>query len=45
MLEENGDDVSDVKVRAYANSVDLLKANTADPALIDEIDGFLAANI
>ncbi len=45
MLDENGDDTSEPKVQEYLASVDLKRANTADPALIDEIDSFLAAVI
>lgn len=43
MLDENGDDTDAPEVQSYLASVDLKRANTADPALIDEIDSFLAS--
>ena len=45
MLDENGDDATTPEVQDYLASVDLKRANTADPALIDEIDSFLASAI
>ena len=45
LLDENDDDPNAPEVVAFMNGVDKLKANTADPALIEEIDGFLAANL
>ena len=45
MLDENGDDVTAPEVQNYLAEVDLVRANTADPALIDEIDDFLAASL
>lgn len=41
MLDENDDDASAPEVTTYLASVDLVRANTADPKLVDEIDGFL----
>lgn len=45
LLDENGDDTEAPEVKAYLASIDKLKANTADPTLIDEIDAFLSANL
>ena len=45
LLDENGDDTTSPEVQAYLASVDMLKANTADPALIDKIDAFLTEAI
>lgn len=45
LLDENGDDVDAPEVRAYLEGVDRLKANTPDPALVDEIDSFLATSL
>ena len=41
MLDENGDDVTDPEIQKFLDGVDLKRANTADPFLIDEIDSFL----
>jgi len=41
ILDENGDDSTASEVQDYLASVDLKRANTADPSLIDEIDSFL----
>ena len=41
MLDENGDDATAPEVQSYLSNVDLTRANTADPALIQEIDSFL----
>ena len=41
LLDENDDDVSAPEVLAYLEGVDLLRANTADPELLDEIEDFL----
>lgn len=40
LLDENGDDPNASEVVAFMNTVDKRKANTADPVLIEEIDGF-----
>jgi len=45
LLDENGDDVTAPEVQDYLKTVDLLAANTADPALVDEIDAFLSAHL
>ena len=42
MLDDNGDDVTAPEVQEFLATVDLKAANTADPALIEEIDTFLA---
>ena len=42
LLDENDDDAGAPEVTAFLDGVDLKRANTADPALIDEIDSFLA---
>lgn len=45
MLDENDDDTSAPEVTEYIEGVDLKKANTADPELIETIDAFLAAQL
>ena len=45
LLDENGDDPNAPEVVAFMSGVDKHKANTADPALIDEIDSFLGTAI
>ena len=40
LLEENGNDAESPAIREYLARVDMRAANTADPALIDEIDSF-----
>ena len=45
MLDENDDDATAPEVLEYLNSVDLMKANTADPELIGRIDAFLADSV
>lgn len=45
MLDENEDDTGAPEVQSYLADVDLKRANTADPALIDEIDSFLTAAV
>ena len=45
MLDENGDDPTAPEVQSYLASVDLVRANTADPALIAKIDDFLKAHL
>lgn len=42
MLDENGDDATAPEVQDFLAGVDLKRANTADPALIGEIDSFLS---
>lgn len=41
MLDANDDDVTDPEIQSFLSGVDMKRANTADPALIDEIDEFL----
>lgn len=45
LLDENGDDPDDPAVIAFMQDFDKLKANTADPELIDEIDAFLSIHL
>lgn len=45
LLDENGDDAGAEEVKAFLASVDMRKANTADPALVDEIDAFLTSQL
>lgn len=45
LLEENDDDPNAAEVQEYLKGVDLKKANVADPALVDEVDAFLAAHM
>ena len=42
MLDENDEDPSAPEIQSYLAGVDLKRANTADPELVDEIDSFLA---
>ena len=45
MLDENDEDASDPAVQEYLRGVDMAKANTADPALVDRIDAFLSSAV
>ena len=45
LLDENGDDPNSPEVVAFTKSVDKLKANTADPGLIDELNSFLSVRL
>lgn len=45
LLDEHGDDAAAPEVQSYLASVNLARANVADPALIDEIDSFLAKTL
>ena len=45
LLDENGDDPTSPEVVAFVESVDKLKANTADPGLIDEVNSFLSVRL
>ena len=45
LLDANDDDVTAPEVQAFLAQMDKRAANTADPALIDEIDGFLAQTL
>ena len=45
MLDENGDDVQADDVQSFMASVDLRKANTADPELMATIDQFLGEHL
>lgn len=45
LLDENGDDPTSPEVVAFMESVDKLKANTADPGLIDEVNSFLSVRL
>lgn len=45
ILEENGGDSTAPEVTAYLASVDKMKANTANPELIDRVDSFLSLHM
>lgn len=45
VIDENGGNASAPAAIAYRDSIDIVAANTADPALIDQIDSFLGANL
>lgn len=45
LLDENGDDPTSPEVVAFTESVDKLKANTADPGLINEVNSFLSVRL
>ena len=45
LLDENGDDANAPAVVSFMQGVDKLKANTADPELIGEIDAFLGLHL
>ena len=45
MLDEKGDDATSPEVVALLENFDTLRANTADPDLINEIDSFLSAEL
>lgn len=45
LLDENGDNADAPAVQEFLESVDLRRANTADPQLINEIDSFLQSTL
>ena len=45
IIERNGGDENAPEVVEYRKHVDVAKANTADPELVDAIDTFLGENL